>query len=105
MFELWDQLLARNYCMVLRQTADGMGLRRPGKESCIHILSYIKSIIPAGKDDVPYNVSWIKLDEGPILISNIIGCKNEGLYVGMRVKVAFDKVTQDITLPKFTPLK
>jgi uncharacterized protein len=66
----------------------------------VHQVNY-----PGWKDEVPYNVSWIKLDEGPILISNIISCKNEDLYVGMRVKATFDEVTPDITLPKFKPLK
>ena len=58
---------------------------------------------PAWKDDVPYNVAWVKLDEGPILISNVIGCKNEDLHIGMRVEAVFDDVTEEVTLPKFKP--
>jgi uncharacterized protein len=60
---------------------------------------------PGWEGDVPYNISWIKLDEGPILISNIIGCKKEDLFIGMRVQAAFEEVTPDITLPKFKPIK
>ena len=59
----------------------------------------------AWKDDIPYNVAYVKLDEGPLLVSNIIGCSNEDLYIGMPVEVVFDDLTEDITLPKFTPVK
>lgn len=60
---------------------------------------------PAWKADLPYNIAWIKLDEGPILLSNVIECKNEDLYVGMPVTVVFDDVTAEDTLPRFKPIK
>jgi uncharacterized protein len=60
---------------------------------------------PGWKDEVPYNVSWIKLDEGPLVLSNVIGCKNEDLYIGMPVEVVFDDVTPEITLPKFRAVR
>lgn len=59
---------------------------------------------PGWKDDIPYNVSWIKLDEGPILLSNLVECKNEEIYVGMPVEVTFEDVTEEVTLPKFRPV-
>ena len=60
---------------------------------------------PAWKEEIPYNVSWIKLDEGPLIMSNVVECKNEDLYVGMPVEVVFDDVTEEVTLPKFKPVK
>ena len=39
--------------------------------------------------------------EGPQIISQVIGCKNEDLACGQEVEVVFDDVTQDISLPKF----
>jgi uncharacterized OB-fold protein len=59
---------------------------------------------PAWKVDIPYNVAWIKLDEGPLLISNIVDCRNEDLHIGMPVQVTFDDITEEITLPKFRPV-
>ena len=56
---------------------------------------------PAWKDEAPYNVCWIKLDEGPLLISNVVGCENGDLYIGMRVEAVFDEVTPEVTLPRF----
>jgi uncharacterized OB-fold protein len=59
---------------------------------------------PAWKDDLPYNVSWIKLDEGPLLLSNVVGCRNEDIRIGMPVEVVFDDVTDEVTLPRFRPV-
>jgi uncharacterized OB-fold protein len=53
------------------------------------------------KKHVPYNVAWIKLDEGPIIMSNIVNCQNKDIYIDMPVEVVFDDVTSEITLPKF----
>lgn len=58
----------------------------------------------AFKDDIPYNVSVIKLDEGPFFISNVVGCKNEDLKIGMPVQVFFEDVTDKVALPKFKPV-
>lgn len=60
---------------------------------------------PAFKDDAPYNVAIIKLDEGPQLISNVTGCELSDIYPDMPVEVVFEKITEDVTLPKFRPVK
>jgi uncharacterized protein len=57
------------------------------------------------KDLIPYNVAWIELDEGPIMISNVVGCKNEDLYINMPVKAVFEEVNGEITLPKFSRIE
>ena len=59
---------------------------------------------PSWKDEIPYNICWIKLDEGTLIISNVIGCKNSDLYIGMRVEAVFDDVTPEVTLPRFKPV-
>jgi len=55
------------------------------------------------KDDIPYNVSVIELEEGPRIFTNIVGCKNEDIRDRMKVEVTFEDVTGEITLPKFKP--
>ena len=59
---------------------------------------------PSWKDDIPYNAVWVQLDEGPIMMSNIVGAKNEEIYVGMPVEVVYDDITEEVTLPKFKPV-
>jgi uncharacterized OB-fold protein len=53
------------------------------------------------KDDLPYRVCLVRLEEGPVLVSNLVD-KTDGLRLGAPVKVVFDAVTEDVTLPKFT---
>jgi uncharacterized OB-fold protein len=55
------------------------------------------------EDYVPYNVALVHLEEGPFFLTNVVGCSNEDLYAGMDLEVAFDKATDDVTLPKFKP--
>jgi len=57
----------------------------------------------AFNDDIPYNVALVELEEGPRLITNIVGIPNEAIAIGMPVEVAFDDVTDEVTLVKFRP--
>lgn len=59
---------------------------------------------PAFKEDVPYAVVAVELEEGPRIITNLVDCKIGDIKVGMPVKVVFDDVTEEITLPKFRPV-
>ncbi|MEM9682950.1 MAG: OB-fold domain-containing protein [Pseudomonadota bacterium] len=55
-------------------------------------------------DDLPYNIVQILLDEGPMLISNLVGIENDRIEVDMPVEVVFEEATEAITLPKFQPV-
>jgi len=59
---------------------------------------------PAFFDDVPYNVAIVELDEGIRLHANVVDCAPEALRVGLPVEVVFERVNEEITLPKFRPL-
>jgi uncharacterized OB-fold protein len=54
-------------------------------------------------DDIPYNIALVQLEEGPRLITNIVGIPNEDIKVDMPVEVVFDDVTDEVTLVKFKP--
>jgi uncharacterized OB-fold protein len=56
---------------------------------------------PAFADDVPYAVAIVELDEGPRLLSNIVGTPPERLACDMRVHVVFDDVAPGVALPEF----
>ncbi len=53
--------------------------------------------------DIPYNIALVQLDEGPRLLTNIVGIANDAIRVDMPVEVAFDDVTAEVTLVKFRP--
>ena len=52
------------------------------------------------KPDLPYKVCLVQLEEGPLLVSNLVG-SDAGAKLGAAVQVVFEPVTDDITLPKF----
>jgi uncharacterized OB-fold protein len=51
--------------------------------------------------DLPYCVGIVELDEGVRLVTNIVGVQPGGVRVGDPVRVVFDDVTDEVTLPKF----
>ncbi len=56
---------------------------------------------PAFKDEVPYNVIVVELEEGPRIVSNMVGTPDEELRVGMPVEAVFEDLSNDVAVPKF----
>jgi uncharacterized OB-fold protein len=50
---------------------------------------------------VPYAVVVVELDEGPRVLSNVVGCPSGEVAIDMPVEVTFEDVAPDVTLPKF----
>jgi uncharacterized protein len=75
-----------------------------GKGKIYTYAVYYQLYNPAFKEDIPYNAAWVQLNEGPIILTNIVGVKKEDLKVGLPVEVTFDDVTEEVTLPKFKPV-
>ncbi len=60
-----------------------------------------RAMHPAFVDAVPYAPVVVELDEGVRLVTEIVDCAPSELQIGMPVEVAFEKVSDDLTLPKF----
>jgi uncharacterized OB-fold protein len=58
---------------------------------------------PAFLGDIPYVVAMVKLVEGPLFLTNIVGCDPGQVRCGMDVTVAWEDPTPEISLPKFRP--
>lgn len=54
--------------------------------------------------EVPYVVAFVDLDEGPRMVTNIVGCDPETITGDMRVELVFKDVTDEISLPQFRPV-
>lgn len=59
---------------------------------------------PGFRDQLPYVLAYVELDEGPRMLTNIVDCEPGSVEIGMAVQVAFDELTDEIALPKFRPL-
>ena len=58
-------------------------------------------VSPAYADDVPYVIALIKLDEGPVMMAQIVDSDPDSIQTGMPVDVCFEEWTEDITMPNF----
>ncbi len=52
----------------------------------------------------PLVVALIELEEGPVMMSNIVGPYADETAIGDAVEVTFQKVSEDITMPVFQPV-
>ncbi|HTR62994.1 MAG TPA: Zn-ribbon domain-containing OB-fold protein [Candidatus Binataceae bacterium] len=60
---------------------------------------------PGFAAEVPYAVVEVKLEEGPKYVSNLVGIKPHDIRIGMPVEVTFEKMSDEVMLPKFRPRK
>lgn len=58
---------------------------------------------PGFAAEVPYAVVSVLLAEGPKLISNLVGVPPDQIRIGMPVRVVFETISDEVTLPKFAP--
>jgi hypothetical protein len=118
----WWEALARHELYFQRCRACGTR-RLPPRALCPHCLSeqtewvqasgrgtvYSFTVThqnqaPGFREEVPYVLAVVRLDEGPQLMTNVVGCPPDAVRIGMPVEVVFDDVTAEVTLPRFRPL-
>jgi uncharacterized protein len=71
-----------------------------------HVYSYVVYHLaydPAFRGDLPYVVALVALEEGPHLLTNIVGCDPGAIVCDMPVEVVWNDVTETVSLPKFRP--
>jgi uncharacterized OB-fold protein len=71
------------------------------------LYSYVIHHRPAPGFTAPYSIAVVTLDEGPRMMTNIIGCPQapEALQLDMRVEVVFTQLSDEIFLPQFRPVE
>ena len=52
--------------------------------------------------ETPFALAVVDLDEGPALLTHVVGCDPEWVGIGMPVRVLFRRLTDEIVLPYFT---
>ena len=73
-------------------------------EGTVYTYSIVRqSYHPFFRSMAPYAVAWIDLDEGPRLVSNVVGLEDpSGVRIGMRVKVRWEE-HEALCVPLFEP--
>ena len=59
---------------------------------------------PGFRDELPYVLAYVTLDEGVQMLSNIVGCPADQVKIGMPVEVTFEDVNDHIAIPRFRPV-
>jgi hypothetical protein len=75
-----------------------------GRGKVFSFVTYHRAYHPGFVAELPYVVGLVELEEGPRLISNIVGIAPDAVRCDMPVAVLFDSVTPDVVLPKFAPV-
>ncbi len=63
------------------------------------------TVAPRSSFDIqgPLIVALVELDEGAMMVSNIVTPAPDKLKIGTKVRVRYEKMSDDITLPMFEP--
>jgi uncharacterized protein len=69
------------------------------------LLSYVINYRPHPAWDGPYSIAIVELDEGPRMMSNVVGCEQTptALVLDMPLTVTFERASDEIALPLFKP--
>jgi uncharacterized OB-fold protein len=63
-----------------------------------------RSQAPGFRDELPYVLAYVELDEGVQVLTNLVGADASAIRIGMRVAVTFEDVSPEISIPRFRPL-
>jgi uncharacterized OB-fold protein len=115
---------AKRRQLVAQRCLDCGSYRFPAREICSACLSSRREWVPvSGRGEVfsfnvmhqlyhpgfaaevPYAVVLVKLEEGPKMNSNLVGVAPHEIRIGMPVRVVFEDVSDEVTLPKFEPAR
>jgi uncharacterized OB-fold protein len=71
----------------------------------VYTFSVVRNNAPSAfLSDMPFVIAIVKLEDGVQMMTNIVGCEPEQVHCDMPVEVVFEKLNDEITLPKFTPV-
>ena len=58
---------------------------------------------PGFREAAPYVLAYVQLEEGPRLLSNVVGCEPSTVSIGMPVAAEFVDTGEQLGVPRFRP--
>ena len=80
-------------------------IRASGKGKIYTFAAYHQAFHKAFENGLPYVTAIIELEEGPRLLSNIVGCKPQDVRCDMPLEVTWEDINEEFSLPKFKPIR
>jgi uncharacterized OB-fold protein len=93
------QLYGRPHCLLCRAPVEWIEATGRGTVYSFTIIRQNPS--RSFRHLLPFVVALIDLDEGPRLMSNIVGCEPDAVQIGAAVQVRFEPVSDQAALPLF----
>ena len=91
----------RPFC---RQCAGELTWRPASGRGTVYSFTVVRqSRTPPFDQLVPYVVALVDLDEGPRMMTNVVGCGFDQLRVGMALEVDFEDIGEGFHIPVFRP--
>jgi uncharacterized OB-fold protein len=66
--------------------------------------SLVMMNLPGWKTDLPVTLCLVDLDEGPRMYAQLTDCAPHNVRFGMQVEAHFEKIGENIGIPKFRPV-
>lgn len=95
------QLYPRDKCIACRGTVEWVQAAGTGTVYSFTVIR--QNYSRAFRHMIPYVVALVDLDEGPRLMTNIVGCDPESVGIGTRVQAIFEQVSDQAGIALFTP--
>ncbi len=95
------QLYARDRCLECRGPVEWVSASGRGTIYSFTVIrqNYSRPF----RDQLPYAVALVDLEEGPRVMTNIVGCDPETLEIGMAVHAEFEAVSEQAGIALFAP--
>lgn len=71
----------------------------------IYSFTIIRKVANEYKEATPFVVAYVELEEGPRVMTNIVGCNVDDVRVGMPVEIEFHDTGEGNALYRFHPAK
>ena len=79
-------------------------IRATGRGSVYSYSIIHQNLAPGWREEVPYVLALVDLEEGVRLMTNIVECEPTDVSIGMPVEVTWERV-EEIAIPKFRPAR
>ena len=95
------QLYPRPHCIACRGPVEWV--EASGRATVYSYTVIRQNFARPWRDMIPYVVALVDLEEGPRLMTNVVGCEPDDVEIGMAVRVRFEPAGEDGAVPVFEP--
>lgn len=95
------QLYPRDRCLECRGTVEWV--EASGRGTIYSFTVIRQNYSRPFRDQIPYAVALVDLEEGPRVMTNVVGCDPDTLRIGMPVHAVFEAVSEQAGIALFRP--